>query len=158
MEKTIFTPEFYQNIYQNIMDVIDDMDDGANYFECVIGDVTVSASVMVDVIEEDRSFSHAFGIQREYSYVREFSDIDDVEVWDEDGDEVAGFSMDAFNEQFMVYETAIPGGTVRKGDAVSIPGYGSSEEGEFVGYDTIRGIYTVIVNGKERNVSRIKVA
>ena len=65
MEKTIFTPEFYQKVYDCIMDVIDDMDDGANYFECVIGDVTVSASVMVDVTEEDRSFSHAFGIQRE---------------------------------------------------------------------------------------------
>ena len=158
MEKTIFTPEFYQKVYDCIMDGIDDMDDGANYFECVIGDVTVSASVMVDVTEEDRSFSHAFGIQREFGYVREFSDIDDVEVWDEDGDAVEGFSVDEFNEQFMVDETAIPGGTVRKGDAVSVPGYGRPEVGEFVGYDTIRGIYTVIVNGKERNVSHIKVA
>lgn len=156
MEKTIFTPEFYRKVYDSITDDIDDMDDGSNYFECVIGDVTVSMSVLVDVTEEDRSFSHAFGIEHETGYVRTFADIADVEVWDGDGDPVEGFSVEAFNEQLMNHEVRLSGKTVRRGDTVTAScGYRTMAV-EFVGYDTARDRYEVLHGGKRCHVSRIR--
>lgn len=154
MEKTIFTPEFYRKVYDSITDDIDDMDDGSNYFECVIGDVTVSMSVLVDVTEEDRSFSHAFGVEHETGCVRTFADIADVEVWDGDGDPVEGFSVEAFNGQLLRDEVHVCGRVVRRGDAVTTCDF-RNITAEFVGYDTARERYAVLTCGKLRRVSRI---
>ena len=124
MTKIEFTKEFYKKVYEALCDYCQEN------FENLDGEAygTCNAEVEVDgfVIEaecgcecefEDSSFDHAFGTWHDPYAGYVFSDVEgisDVTVWDEEGDEVEGFSIEAYDNQFIEDEH----NGIMKGDKV----------------------------------------
>ena len=129
MKPTSLSPEFYENLYNEIIRDYDfdpdceDCDESqcSTYIE--VEDfqgfyICLKATYELNIIDD--SFDHAFGT--EYGWhmeVGELIDIDEVSMYDGDEDVSDIFDCDAFFEQFKKREVTFRSGTVIKsGDTI----------------------------------------
>jgi len=149
MKPTSLSPEFYTNLYNEIInhgfepETEDDchcnmeVEDIDGFF------VNLEATFEVNVIDD--SFDHAFGI--EYGCHFECGNLIDIEavvISDKDGNELNGlFDYDAFFEQFKCYEVELPRGVEIKSGETVLACYGGYrwELAEFLYRDTLKGSY-----------------
>ena len=125
MKPTSLSPEFYENLYNEIIrdyDFDPDCEDAeetqcSTYIE--VEDfqgfyICLKATYELNLIDD--SFDHAFGT--EYGWhmeIGELIDIEEVTMYDEDGNDVSKlFDYDAFFEQFKKREVKFMNGTVIK--------------------------------------------
>jgi hypothetical protein len=153
MKPTSLSPEFYENLYNEIIrdyDFDPDCEDAeetqcSTYIE--VEDfqgfyICLKATYELNLIDD--SFDHAFGT--EYGWhmeIGELIDIDEVTLCTEDDDVSDLFDYDAFFEQFKKREVTFRSGTVIKsGDTVIADcGYNRFEEVRFMYKDTLSGQY-----------------
>ena len=130
--KPTLSPEFYENLYNEIIRDYDfdpdcedpeetqcstyiEVEDFQGFYICL------KATYELNLIDD--SFDHAFGT--EYGWhmeIGELIDIEEVTMYDEDGNDVSDlFDYDAFFEQFKRYEVKFLNGTVIKsGETVTL--------------------------------------
>lgn len=134
-QKTVLTTEFYNDLYEAIMDKRDDLcPEEERYngfyieleFESMGKRFFVTLDANYEVEYEDLSFDHAFGTHHDYTYnIEELDDIDNVYVCviDENGDcveEDIEFDTKWFWDQFKSYGTESKGVQIRYGDEVVV--------------------------------------
>ena len=152
MKPTSLSPEFYENLYNEIIrdyDFDPDCEDCeesqcSTYIE--VEDfqgfnICLKATYELNLIDD--SFDHAFGT--EYGWhmeVGELIDIDEVSMYDGDEDVSDLFDCDAFFEQFKKREVTFRSGTVIKsGDTIIAHcNYNRYELAEFL-YRTYKRIF-----------------
>ena len=149
MKPTSLSPEFYEKLYDKIINYgfePDDEDDcHCNMdFEDFEGFyVNLEATFEVEFVDD--SFDHAFGTEYGYHYeCGNLEDIEAVSLTDEDGNDVSDlFDYDAFFEQFKRYEVKFLNGTVIKSGETVIGVYNGyhKEEVEFLYRDTLKEVY-----------------
>lgn len=149
MKPTSLSPEFYEKLYDKIINYgfePDDEDDcHCNMdFEDFEGFyVNLEASFEVEFVDD--SFDHAFGTEYGHHYeCGNLEDIEAVSLTDEDGNDVSDlFDYDAFFEQFKRYEVKFLNGTVIKSGETVIGVYNGypKEEVEFLYRDTLKEVY-----------------
>lgn len=149
MKPTSLSPEFYEKLYDKIINYgfeLDDEDDcHCNMdFEDFEGFyVNLEATFEVEFVDD--SFDHAFGTEYGYHYeCGNLEDIEAVSLTDEDGNDVSDlFDYDAFFEQFKRYEVKFLNGTVIKSGETVIGVYNGypKEEVEFLYRDTLKEVY-----------------
>ena len=129
MKPTSLSPEFYTNLYNEIIRDYDfdidgdtegntcstyiEVEDFHGYYICF------KATFELNLIDD--SFDHAFGTEHAWHMeIGELIDIEEVTMYDEDDNDVrALFDYDAFWNQFKRYEVKFTSGTVVKsGDTV----------------------------------------
>ena len=148
MKPTSLSPEFYENLYNQIInygfepETEDDCHCNME-FEDVNG-LYVNLEATFEVNFVDDSFDHAFGT--EYGYHFEAGNLDDIEavtLCTEDDDVSDLFDYDAFFEQFKRYEVKFLNGTVIKSGETVIGVYNGypKEEVEFLYRDTLKEVY-----------------
>lgn len=160
MKPTSLSPEFYENLYNEIIrdyDFDPDCEDAeetqcSTYIE--IEDfqgfyICLKATYELNLIDD--SFDHAFGT--EYGWhmeVGELIDIDEVTLCTEDDDLSDLFDYDAFFEQFKRYEVKFLNGTVIKSGETVIGVYNGypREEVMFLYRDTLKKEYVCKRNGQ----------
>lgn len=158
MKPTSLSPEFYEKLYDKIINYgfePDDEDDcHCNMdFEDFEGFyVNLEATFEVEFVDD--SFDHAFGTEYGHHYeCGNLEDIEAVSLTDEDGNDVSDlFDYDAFFEQFKRYEVKFLNGTVIKsGDTAigKIDRY-RFEEVEFLYKNTLSGEYICKPIGTQR--------
>lgn len=159
MKPTSLSPEFYENLYNQIInygfepETEDDCHCNME-FEDVNG-LYVNLEATFEVNFVDDSFDHAFGT--EYGYHFEAGNLDDIEavtLCTEDDDVSDLFDYDAFFEQFKRYEIKFFGGSVVKsGDTVQAGGHYVNrwDEMTFLYYDSLRERYICVPVGKKDN-------
>ena len=154
MKPTSLSPEFYTNLYDEIIrdyDFDPDYDDAeetqcSTYIE--VEDfqgfyISLKATYGLNFIDD--SFDHAFGT--EYGWhmeIGELIDIEEVTMYDEDGNDVSKlFDYDAFFEQFKKREVKFMNGTVIKSGDIIIAhsNYTRYELAEFLYRDTLKELY-----------------
>lgn len=112
MDKSIFTTEFYKNLYDALLEnaksdwYYEDVCNGKLLsMDCECGwasDVYVVCDIEVGTEVHDESFDHAFGTWHDpapYLEVVSIDGIDDIHVYessDRDAKEIDGFDIDAF--------------------------------------------------------------
>ena len=149
MKPTSLSPEFYEKLYDKIINYgfePDDEDD-CNFnmdFEDFEGFyVNLEATFEVEFVDD--SFDHAFGTEYGHHYeCGNLEDIEAVSLTDEDGNDVSDlFDYDAFFEQFKRYEVKFLNGTVIKSGETVIGVYNGypKEEVEFLYRDTLKEVY-----------------
>jgi hypothetical protein len=126
MSKNIFTKDFYKKVYDEVFDACKSEfvnEDGECYGKCYvtinIDGYEIDLTALVECEWSDDSFDHAFGTWHDPFAGYEFSGvygIEDVTVWDEDGNVVEGFSINDYDSQFVEEEH----GGIKKGDKVRI--------------------------------------
>lgn len=159
MKPTSLSPEFYKKLYDEIICKFDfdpeDTEDTSRYIDAEDFEgyyIEFKATFEVNVVDD--SFDHAFGTEH-YAYleVGELSDIDEVTMYDEDGNNVSKlFDHDAFMEQFKSYEVKLySGAVIRSGDTIlaNYNGY-RWEEVEFIHKNTLSGLYVCRPVGSQR--------
>jgi hypothetical protein len=149
MKPTSLSPEFYEKLYDKIINYgfePDDEDDcHCNMdFEDFEGFyVNLEATFEVEFVDD--SFDHAFGTEYGHHYeCGNLEDIEAVSLTDEDGNDVSDlFDYDAFFEQFKRYEVKFLNGTVIKSGETVIGVYNGypKEEVEFLYRDTLKEVY-----------------
>ena len=149
MKPTSLSPEFYEKLYDKIINYgfePDDEDDcHCNMdFEDFEGFyVNLEATFEVEFVDD--SFDHAFGTEYGYHYeCGNLEDIEAVSLTDEDGNDVSDlFDYDAFFEQFKRYEVKFLSGKVIKSGETVIGVYNGypKEEVEFLYRDTLKEVY-----------------
>lgn len=159
MKPTSLSPEFYENLYNQIInygfepDTEDDCHCNME-FEDVNG-LYVNLEATFEVNFVDDSFDHAFGT--EYGYHFEAGNLDDIEavtLCTEDDDVSDLFDYDAFFEQFKKYEIKFfSGSVVKSGDTVQAGGHYVNrwDEMTFLYYDSLRERYICVPVGKKDN-------
>lgn len=159
MKPTSLSPEFYENLYNQIInygfepETEDDCHCNME-FEDVNG-LYVNLEATFEVNFVDDSFDHAFGT--EYGYHFEAGNLDDIEavtLCTEDDDVSDLFDYDAFFEQFKRYEIKFFGGSVvKRGDTVQAGGHYVNrwDEMTFLYYDSLRERYICVPVGKKDN-------
>lgn len=149
MKPTSLSPEFYEKLYDKIINYgfkPDDEDDcHCNMdFEDFEG-FYVNLEATFEVKFVDDSFDHAFGTEYGHHYeCGNLEDIEAVSLTDEDGNDVSDlFDYDAFFEQFKRYEVKFINGTVIKSGETVIGVYNGypKEEVEFLYRDTLKEVY-----------------
>lgn len=153
MKPTSLSPEFYENLYNEIIrdyDFDPDCEDAeetqcSTYIE--VEDfqgfyICLKATYELNLIDD--SFDHAFGT--EYGWhmeIGELIDIEDVTLCTEDDDVSDLFDCDAFFEQFKRYEVKFMNGSVVKSGETVLACYGGFrwEEAEFLYRDTLKECY-----------------
>lgn len=166
MKPTSLSPEFYENLYNEIIcnfDFDPDVDDieethCSTYIEAEDFEgyyICFKATFEYNVIDD--SFDHAFGIEHGcHAEVGELIDIEEVTMYDEPGNDVSKlFDYDAFFEQFKRYEAKIYGGAVIKaGDTVLAHFNGNRWiESEFLYRDTLKECYICRPVGRGYSIS-----
>ena len=153
MKPTSLSPEFYTNLYNEIIRDYDfdpdcedceeiqcstyiEVEDFQGFYICL------KATYELNLIDD--SFDHAFGT--EYGWhmeIGELIDIEDVTMYDGDDDVSVLFDCDAFFEQFKRYEVKFLNGTVIKSGETVIGVYNGypKEEVEFLYRDTLKEVY-----------------
>lgn len=159
MKPTSLSPEFYENLYNQIInygfepETEDDCHCNME-FEDVNG-LYVNLEATFEVNFVDDSFDHAFGT--EYGYHFEAGNLDDIEavtLCTEDDDVSDLFDYDAFFEQFKKYEIKFfSGSVVKSGDTVQAGGHYVNrwDEMTFLYYDSLRERYICVPVGKKDN-------
>ena len=153
MKPTSLSPEFYENLYNEIIrdyDFDPDCEDAeesqcSTYIE--VEDfqgfyICLKATYELNLIDD--SFDHAFGT--EYGWhmeIGELIDIEEVTMYDGDDDVSDIFDCDAFFEQFKKREVKFMSGTVIKSGATVLACYNGYrwEEAEFLYRDTLKECY-----------------
>lgn len=159
MKPTSLSPEFYENLYNQIInygfepETEDDCHCNME-FEDVNG-LYVNLEATFEVNFVDDSFDHAFGT--EYGYHFEAGNLDDIEavtLCTEDDDVSDLFDYDVFFEQFKKYEIKFfSGSVVKSGDTVQAGGHYVNrwDEMTFLYYDSLRERYICVPVGKKDN-------
>lgn len=154
MKPTSLSPEFYENLYNNVIrdyDFDPDCDDPeesqcSTYIEVEDFEgyyICFKATFELNLIDD--SFDHAFGT--EYGWhmeIGELTDIEEMTISDEDGNDLSDlFDYDKFWEQFKQYTVKFYGGSeVNTGDIVLVEAYrGTWDERKFIYKDTLTGYY-----------------
>ena len=159
MKPTSLSPEFYENLYNEIINQgFEPENEDDCHCNMDIEDVDgffVNLDVTFEVKFVDDSFDHAFGT--EYGYHFEcgpLSDIEAVSISDEDGNDLSDlFDNDKFWAQFKKYEIKFfNGAVVKSGDKV-LCGYNYNQWSEvvFLYRDTLQEVYVCVPVGKEDN-------
>ena len=164
MKPTSLSPEFYENLYNNVLrdyDFDPDCDDPeesqcSTYIEVEDFEgffISLKATYELNVVDD--SFDHAFGT--EYGYHMEVGnliEIDEVTMYDEDEDVTDLFDYDKFFEQFKKYEVKFFNGkVVKSGDTVQAGGryHNCWDEMTFLYYDALDKRYVCVPVGNEDN-------
>lgn len=158
MKPTSLSPEFYENLYNEIINHgFEPETENDCHCNMDIEDVDgffVNLEATFEVNYEDDSFDHAFGT--EYGYHFECGNLIDIEavvLSDEDGNDVSDlFDYDAFWEQFKCYEFKLRSGAeLKSGDAVLAGGYyvGRWSEMKFLYYDSLRDLFICVPVGQD---------
>lgn len=169
MKPTSLSPEFYENLYNEIIrdyDFDPECDDAeetqcSTYIE--VEDfqgfyICLKATYELNLIDD--SFDHAFGT--EYGWhmeIGELIDIEEVTLCTEDDDVSDLFDYDAFFEQFKRYEVKLfRGGEIKSGETV-LACYGGYrwEKAEFLYRDTLKESYICKPAGHNYHSSYKKV-
>ncbi len=164
MKPTSLSPEFYTNLYNEIIRDYDfdpdcedceetqcstyiEVEDFQGFYICL------KATYELNLIDD--SFDHAFGT--EYGWhmeIGELIDIEEVTLCTEDDDVSDLFDYDAFFEQFKKYEIKFfSGSVVKSGDTVQAGGHYVNrwDEMTFLYYDSLRERYICVPAGKKDN-------
>lgn len=152
MKPTSLSPDFYKKLYNEIICKYEFSPESTEDTSCYIEAedfegfyIEFKATFEVNVIDD--SFDHAFGTEHGWHIeVGELTDIDEVSMYDEDGNNVSHlFDYDAFWEQFKCYEVKFhSGAVVKSGDTVIVTAKTrrrSYEEAEFLYKDNLSGDY-----------------
>ncbi len=164
MKPTSLSPEFYKNLYNEI---IRDYDFDPDYEDCEetrcstyieVEDfqgfyICLKATYELNLIDD--SFDHAFGTEHGWHMeIGELTDIDEVTMYDGDDDVSKLFDCDAFFEQFKEREVTFSSGTVVKSGDTVIAAIKKRryqyEEVEFLYKDTLSGGYICKPIGSQR--------
>ena len=159
MNANIFTPDFYSNLFDALLERVKDND---NQYEdicegnvigmdCYIDDMYITCNVHYTTELHDESFDHAFGTWHDpnpYLEVDGIDDIDDVHVYesdDNDAPEIIGFSYDDFwapyeKDTVILYSRTSSNKRVKAGDKVI---YCNNREVEFLSYNVMRCVCKV---------------
>lgn len=152
--KPTLSPEFYENLYNEIIRDYDfdpdcedpeetqcstyiEVEDFQGFYICL------KATYELNLIDD--SFDHAFGT--EYGWhmeIGELIDIEEVTLYDEDGNDVSKlFDYDVFFEQFKKREVKLRNGAVIKAGDTVLACYNGYrwEEAEFLYRDTLKECY-----------------
>lgn len=166
-----FSRDFYEKLYKAIMDKVDEVayDDEADGYPDTfyVDGCEVDATVYYGFELHDESFDHAFGTWHDpYPYMEAtcVNGIEEVTVRDEDtGEEVSGFSCDAFMAQFdepttlLSYHDPALGRyrhvRLNSGDKVAYCG----KEATFIAYNSESGKLKVRTDSGERYTDRKNV-
>lgn len=169
MKKVDFTKDFYEKVYKAVYEYCEeyyksDCDGSMSVSTVEVDGYEIECDADIDTEWHDDSFDHAFGTWHDPYACYEFADvagISNVTVWDEEGDEVEGFSVDDYDAQFIEDEY----NGIKKGDKVVVlyrGGYTEPYEVEY--YNKRTGRYRVRAerqfhNGKKyyqtKDVSRL---
>lgn len=158
MKPTSLSPEFYEKLYDKIINYgfePDDEDDcHCNMdFEDFEGFyVNLEATFEVEFVDD--SFDHAFGTEYGYHYeCGNLEDIEAVSLTDEDGNDVSDlFDYDAFFEQFKRYELKfLSGKVVKSGETILAGGRYNChwDEMKFLYYDALDKRYVCVPVGQD---------
>lgn len=160
MKPTSLSPEFYENLYNEIIRDYDfdpdcedceetqcstyiEVEDFQGFYICL------KATYELNLIDD--SFDHAFGT--EYGWhmeIGELIDIEEVTLCTEDDDVSDLFDIEAFFEQFKEHEVVRGGSVIKSGDMViANRGYGSYEVAKFLYRDTRTGEYFCLQSRNE---------
>lgn len=138
-----FDMAFYKKVYEAIDDaksrVEEEIYEGNPFFlHLEVGSYDVELEAWFHIDMRDDSFDHAFGTERcePYPVLENLEDISKVKVYDENDNEVQGFSVNMFWSQFDIEKFSPK--HLHNGDKVILNRYSTPEEtGTFVNYNTM---------------------
>lgn len=163
-----FDMAFYKKVYEAIEDAKSRVeeeiyDSNPFFFHLEVGTYDVELEAWFHIDMRDDSFDHAFGTERcePYPVLENLEHISKVKVYDENDNEVQGFSVDMFWSQFDIDYFSPK--HLHKGDKVILHRYSTPEETcSFVSYNTMLcefkvmrddGTVLIVVNKEIRKVS-----
>lgn len=157
MKPTSLSPEFYENLYNEIIksDIeinFDDDDRTKHYLDFEIDGLQVEVLATFEVVYVDESFDHAFGTEYAGHFdVGNFIDLDEVSIYDEDDNDVSDlFDMDRFWEQDKVFGVNFRNGTaINPGDECLFQICRNWKKGVYRYTEKQTGHHIVELNGAE---------